>query len=164
MNYKLFLVYFYLYFLYIRKSNCEDIFKCQSQNHSNNFINDYINSYLSPKFSPLNDNNLHYKTNSKFYPKEIKKTINPRKVESILLFKEEVYILNVDSSNYNIENDLLIYFYPLDCKIQITGEFSNDGKEIAFEKISNYENDVFYTKIKKDKLNETYIIINTLIF
>ena len=135
MKYEIFLLYLYLYFLYIiiGKSYCNDIFKSDCQNNSTNYINNYINSYLSPDLSFLDDNNLNYKNNSKFYPREETKVINPGHVESILLFKETIYKFYVNSINYNIENDLIIYIYPIDCEIQIIGE----GKDIIIENISN---------------------------
>ena len=156
-----FLIYLYLYFLYIiiGKSYCNDIFKSDCQNNSTNYINNYINSYLSLELPPLDDNNFNYKNNSKFYPREETKAINPGHVEPILLYKETVYKFYVNPNNYNIENDLIIYIYPLDCEIQIIGE----GKDIIIENISNYENDAFYLIIKKENLNKSIIIMNTLI-
>ena len=160
MKNKQFLIYLNLYFLYIitGKSYCKDIYVDECEKNPDNLINNYINSYLSPD-PPLDDyNNLDYRTNSKFYPQEEKETITPGKVQSILLFKEKVYILNVDSSNK--EKDLIIYFYPLDCEIQIIGE----RKDMEIEKISNYEFNAFYTIIKKENLNQSNtIIMNTLI-
>ena len=164
MKYKIFLIYLYFLYIILEKSNCKDIFGEECENNSNDFINNYINSYLSSNISPLKDYDFKYRKNSKFYPKEIRETINPGEVQSFLLLKETVYIFNIDSINYNIENDLIIYFYSLDCEIQVTGEIVNDKNNITIEKISNYENDAFYAIIEKDKLNESYIVLNTLIY
>ena len=164
MKYKEFLLYLYFIYIFLGKSNCEDIYINECENNSNDFINNYINSYLSSNISPLKDYDFKYRKNSKFYPKEILETINPGEVQSFLLLKETVYIFNIDSINYNIENDLIIYFYSLDCEIQVTGEIVNDKNNITIEKISNYENDAFYAIIEKDKLNESYIVLNTLIY
>ena len=163
MKYKIFLIYLYFLYIILEKSNCKDIFGEECENNSNDFINNYVNSYSSPNLSPFNDYNFKFKSYSKFYPQEQYETINPGEVQSILLFKESVFMFNINSLNYNTENDLIIYFYPLDCQIQITGEFANEGKEITFGRISNYENNAFYTIIEKNKLNESYIVLNTLI-
>ena len=161
MKYKIFLLYLYIYFLFkvLGKSYCKDIFKSDYENNSSDSINNCSNSYLPSDFSPLNDNNFYYINNSKFVPNQIFRSINPGVVESILLFKETVYIFNINLINHSVENDLIIYFYPLDCEIQIIGE----GEDLIIEKISNYENDAFYVKIKKQNLNTTKIIMNTLI-
>jgi hypothetical protein len=88
-------------------------------------------------------------------------SLNPGEVHSIFLYIDKIYILNFNHSNHNIENDLLIHFYPLDCQIKIVEENENDNDTI--ETISNYEYGSFSTIIKKDKLTTTIFKIRALI-
>ena len=159
MKSKRFLIYLYLFFLLLilENVNCKETFKNECQKNSNDINNDII----YPSFSPLNQNNLNNEIEAKYCFEEVKKTIIPGEVQTFLLFREKVYNFDFNINNYNKEDELLIHFYPLDCQIDIIKDKSEN--EIKVERVSNYENDAFYTIIKKDKLNTTNIKIVALI-
>ena len=162
MKWKILIVHFYLFILKILKnSNCKEILGYECENNSNYLKNEISSSYLSSTFSYFNNNKLNSRMYFDIEEKII--TLNPGEVQSIALFKDKIYILDFNTSNYNNENMLLVQFYPLDCQIKIFGENINSKKELTIEKTSNYENYVFYTLIKKDELSNTNIKIKTLI-
>ena len=136
--------------------NCKNSFGYNSFN-SETII---LNSSLSSPLLSINENNLKTKIDS-YFEEVINKTINIGEVHSEYLYKEKIYIFNFDLSNYNNENEFLVYFYPLDCQIKIASENDNI---INIEKISNYGNDGYYAIIKKGELNYLSIKVKPLIF
>ena len=141
MKYKKFLNHLYLCFLFIKL----EIFNCKEKNeyekNTNVFINDIIPPDLSPDLSSHNDNNLNAQINFNSYPEKVTQMIEPGEVRTILLFRENIYNFKFNSNNYNKENDLMVNFYPLDCKIQIIEEKDNNALKI--ETITNFEYDAF---------------------
>ena len=148
----------YFYFLCLILGYCKEDFKYECENNSNDDNNKIYYSYSSNNFSPLYANNI---MKSNFYPENINISLNPGEAHSIYLYIDKIYILNFNPSNHNIENDLLIHFYPLDCQIKIVEENENDN-DMTIETISNYEYDAFSTLIKKDKLTTTIFKIRAL--
>ena len=161
MKYKKFLNHLYLCFLFINL----EIFNCKEKNeyekNANVFINDIIPPDLSPDLSSHNDNNLNAQINFNSYPEKVTQMIEPGEVRTILLFIENIFNFKFNSKNYNKENDLMVNFYPLDCKIQIIEEKDNNALKI--ETITNFEYDAFSALIEKDKINSTSITIQILI-
>ena len=141
--------YFYLSIILLNSfSNCKEAYEYEEN----------LNYYLSRGLSSS-------KVKSSIDEEEIKKNINPGEVQKEFLFNDKINLFNINSFNYNKENDLLIHFYPLDCniKIDIESEYEDDKKDVNIIKINNYEFGGFYTIIQKDKLDKIIFKIKTLI-
>ena len=124
--------FFLLYFL-ISKINCEEIYK---EN-----INDI-------KYDQYN-----------FQNKEEVCELSPGKIYNKITYSSKIY--NIKFSGIKSANDLLIHFYPLECKIQLMN--SNYDTENIY-KLGYDNNDAFYTLIKNYKINSTSFKIKPLIF
>ena len=165
MKLKKLLIHLYIYFLNAilgnYYSNSKEIFKfeCEEQK-ANNFQKDLIYSSLSPEFSTINNDNLDDQANFNFEANEMEKIINPGEVQSLDLFKNFIYTFDINLSK--ISGDLLIHFYPLDCKIIIAGINIANNNTFEIERISNYEYGAYYVKVPKDELNITKFKIKTL--
>ena len=82
------------------------------------------------------------------------------KVQTELLYEPYIYQFKFfETAN---ESDLLVNFYPLDCKIKIAA--SNEvGNGIFIQNISNYEYDAFSVFIENETINSSYIKIKPLV-
>jgi hypothetical protein len=120
----------------------------------------YINCNIKYKEYAFNEYN--YNMDTGFDPEIIDKTINIGEVQNEILYTEKIYKFNLDLSNFNNEGDLLIHFYPLDCKIKIVAKNENDYN-ITIKQINNYDYNIFYAIIKKDQLKSSYFKIMPLI-
>ena len=132
-------------------NNCKEFFKENLYNEdiNNPFIGSSVNhdSYIS-----IED---IFKSNN-FISDEIKKeTIQKGKVQTIFLNASNKY--EFDFSQFDIEDDLLVNLYPLDCQIEI---LSSSG---IIKQISNYEYNAFSIFIKKNIINSAKFQIQPLI-
>ena len=133
--------------------------KCSEENirNYNSIKNDIYSTDFTPYPSFLNiifDKNLE--NNSGFYPEIKKRIINLMTVQTELIFKEKIYIFNLEQTNNinnNDNNNYIIHFYPLDCHIKIAIE--NNKSIINTTKISNYDYDAFSIIIPWNELNST---------
>ena len=133
----------------------------------NSFTNDIYSTDFTPYpsfFNTIFDKNLQI--NSDFDPEIKKRIINLMTVQTELIFKEKIYIFNLEQTNninknYNNNNNYIIHFYPLDCHIKIAIE--NNISIINTTKISNYDYDAFSIIIPGNELNFTNIKLKTLI-
>ena len=142
---------FIFYILFFCKSICCKEFYLNDKNRETDFI------YPSIFDSPIKEE--EYKEDD-FHDKVINKNISIGRSQREFLHESEVYIFNFVNNTY--ESDLLINFYPLDCKIKIAA--LNDAEnDIIIQTISNYEYDAFSILIKEDKINSSYIKIKPLI-
>ena len=124
--------------------------------NSNNKFGEYIYDLKNNIFSTSlyqnllfsNENNYNYQIDSSFNPELINKTINFGEVQTEFLYNKQLYLFNINLTTSDIDNDLLIYFYPLDCQIEIEEE-RNDNN-ITIETISNYEYNAYYAIIRKE--------------
>ena len=140
--------------------------KCSEENirNYNSIKNDIYSTDFTPYPSFLNiifDKNLE--NDSGFYPEIKKRIINLMTVQTELIFKEKIYIFNLEQTNNlnkNDNNNYIIHFYPLDCHIKIAIE--NNKSIINTTKISNYDYDAFSIIIPGNELNST-IKLKTLI-
>ena len=143
-------VYIFLicFLFFYRDIYCKELYI----NNENREI-DFINPSISPSTKLL--------TEEDDFDVEIeKRTININKVQTVFLKESIIYRFNFLESEH--KSDLLVNFYPLDCKIDIA--ISKDaGNNITIQTISNYEYDAFSVFIKEDIINSSYIKIKPLI-
>ena len=163
MKYKNLLIvsYFFFQLINVEKSfiNCKTTYKHECEEEINNLKNDFCYSY--PPSNILFYNNMNFQNKIRLDIEEITRIIKPGEVQKEFIFKEKLYIFNINSFNYNKENDLLIHFYPLNCHIDIVRQ--NDENEISIEKIRYSEHYAFYAQVERNKLNSTYFKIKALI-
>ena len=141
------IIYLILIFVYVYTKNQFGEYKYDL---SKNIITSSFQNQLSS-----NTNNYNYQINSSFNPELINKIINFGEVQTEFLYDKKMYLFNINLSTYKIDNDLLIYFYPLDCQIEI-------DNNIKIETISNYEYNAYYAIIEKDKIEKTNFKIRVL--
>ena len=83
--------------------------------------------------------------------KTINYVLEPGKVYNLNLYKLKT--TNITFLNINDEENYVVHFYPLECKIYLTD--SNDNEDNIY-RISNYNYDASYSLISKD--NSSFII------
>ena len=112
-------------------------------------------------YSPLfSSNDYDYNTDIDFDPVIVDKIINIGKIQDEILNSDKIYKFTFNS--YNINANLLVHFYPLDCKIKIAAKNEN-GQNINILPISNYDNNAYVSIIPKEQLSTTYFKIMPLI-
>ena len=112
----------------------------------------------------LNKNNDTFKFDSSIDPEVINIEVNIGKVQNVFLYNKNIYNFIFDLSN--IENEILVHFYAMDCHIEIETDINDN---IKINNISNYEYDSYYAIIKKgDEEDEeelkSNIIVKPLIY
>jgi len=126
-------LFFFFLYTFISKLNCL---------YNNEIANATLN--MEKKLDILDSNN--YITLN--FNDEIKKTLSVGKVYEETLSYSKKYIFNFNKLD-NKNNTLYFHFYPLDdCHIKI---LSNDTS-VKIKNKSNYNNDLFYTKINSVKI------------
>ena len=155
MKVKRLIHYCFYIILYFTAINCKDLEQLKI-----NTINCKDNPFLSSPIFPNNENN-NYNIDLDFAPETIKRNVNIGRVQTVPLFKDNIYYFNLNLSNYDNESQILVHFYPLDCPIKIAAENENNTN---IEIISNFEYDSYYAIITKGELESTNIKIKPLIY
>ena len=146
----LFLFHILCLYVFIK---CKDNF-IEETNKEKNY-NSFLYNSLNPSPNILKESNFQI---SGLDTSVINRNIQKGKIQTELLNDSFIYEYHFSSSS-NI-SDLIINYYPLDCKIYLE---SNNNNGINITKISNYEYDAFSLAINRNIINSTIIRVKPLI-
>ena len=141
-NYKALCIFICLYIASLfQYMLCKDI-----KNQKINNINDVLLYSTYPKQSNIDDIEGIDNINDCSISEEIS-TIKIGSVQTELLHKQKKYTFNFD--NFNVDNDIVVNFYSIDCLIEIY------ARDVNIIKINNQTFDSFTARIPKDKISTT---------
>ena len=116
----------------------------------------FIFFFLSLLISNINNKDIYKKNSNKninekiYLQDDIKDKLLVNELKLGKVYKINLYALNTTSILFlkkETEYNILVHFYPLECKIYLTDSYDHEDK---IYNISNYEYDAYYTLIEKD--------------